>query len=133
MKITTTYNSDYEYTSSTEEGQKVKIDMKDKGKTDMSPMQLVLSALSGCVAVEVALMIQKRRKKLVDLRIEAEGTRRNETPKGFTDIHLKFILVSPDATVEELEKVTKLGLENYCSVGNSLKANVTFDCAIERP
>lgn len=130
MKINTNYISDYEYVSKTDEGQQVKIDMKDTGKTDMSPMQLILSALTGCVAVEVALMMKKRRKTVTDLHIEANGKRRDTDPKSFTDIHLSFTLTSPDAKVEELEKVTKLGLENYCSVGSSLNANITFECKV---
>lgn len=129
---TTRYVSDYEYEATNSQGLKVKIDMKDQGKADQSPMELVLSALSGCVAVEVALMIQKRRKTLVDFVIEAEGTRRDEAPKYYTDIHLKFILTSPDANQEELEKVTKLSLEKYCSVASSLKANITFSTEIVR-
>ncbi|MBL3655495.1 OsmC family protein [Fulvivirga sediminis] len=134
MKITTKYISDYEYEASTEEGQKVKIDMKDSGKTDQSPMQLVLSALTGCIAVEIALVIKKRRKTLIDLIIEAEGTRREEAPKYFTNIHLLFTLVSPDANNEELYKATKLSLEKYCSVASSLNADITFDTkVIEQP
>ncbi len=133
MKITTKYRSDYEYISNTEEGQSVRIDMKQQDKTDMSPMQLLLSALSGCIAVEVALMIQKRRKKLVDLNVEAEGMRKKDNPKAFTKIHLIFNLTSPDASVEELTKATKLGLENYCSVRSSLNAEVTFECHITKP
>jgi putative redox protein len=133
MEITTKYKSDYEYTSFTEEGQSVKIDMKDENKTDMGPMQLVLSALSGCIAVEVALMIQKKRRTLVDLIIKADAKRRETHPKSFTNIHLIFTLISPDATQDELEKVTKLGIEGYCSVRSSLNADITFECKIERP
>lgn len=107
--------------------------MKDSDKTDMSPMQLLLSALTACVAVEVALMLKKRRKTVADLDIEAEGTRNDKDPKYFTAIHLKFILTSPDAKVEELEKVAKLGLDNYCSVGSSLKADITLSCEMVRP
>jgi putative redox protein len=132
MKITTHYNSDYEYTSVTEEGHSVQIDMKSENKTNQSPMQLLLSALAGCAVVEVALMIQKKRRKLVDLKVELEGKRREENPRSFTNIHLIFTLISPDATLEELEKVTKLGLENYCSVRSSLNAEVTFECKIVR-
>ena len=134
MKTTTTtkYISDYEYESTNSQGLKARIDMKDVGKVDQSPMELVLSALSGCVAVEVALMIQKRRKTLIDFSIEAEGTRRDEAPKYYTDIHLKFILTSPDANEEELQKVAKLSLEKYCSVASSLKANITFSTQILR-
>ena len=127
---TTKYVSDYEYESTAEKGQKVKIDMKAIGKHDQSPMELVLSALSGCLAVEVALMIQKRRKTLNDLEIKAEGTRRDEAPKYFTDIHLRFILTSPDANNEELEKVVKLSLEKYCSVASSLKTDITFSTEV---
>lgn len=131
-KTTTRYISDYEYESSNEKGNKVIIDMKDVGKTHQSPMELVLSALSGCLAVEVALTVQKRRKTLVDLVIEADGKRRDEAPKFYTDIHLKFILTSPDATNEELEKLTKLSLEKYCSVASSLNANITFSTEVVR-
>lgn len=129
---TTKYISDYEYESTAEKGQKVKIDMKAIGKEHQSPMELVLSALSGCVAVEVALMIQKRRKTLHGLEIKAEGNRQDVAPKFFTDIHLKFILHSPDANDEELGKVVKLGLEKYCSVASSLKANITWSTEVQR-
>ncbi len=132
MKITTHYKSDFEYTSVAEEGQSVKIDMKSENKTDLSPVQLLLSALAGCAAVEVALMIQKKRRKLIDLRIETEGTRRETNPRSFTKIHMTIILVSPDATLEELEKVAKLGIESYCSVRSSLNSEVTYECKIER-
>lgn len=132
MKITTKYISDYEYLSSTEEEQTVKIDMKTSDKNDMSPMQLVLSALSGCVAVEVALMMKKRRKTVENLEIKAQGTRKEGAPRSFTDIHLTFILTSPDAKAEELEKIAGLGLQSYCSVADSLKANITFDCKVVR-
>ncbi|MEL7004320.1 MAG: OsmC family protein [Bacteroidota bacterium] len=132
MKITTNYLSDFEYQSTAETGETLKIDMKPEGKTEMAPMQMVLSALSGCIAVEVALMIQKKRRTLIDLVIEAEGKRRDQEPKSFTDLHLKFILTSPDATEDELNKVAKLGLDKYCSVADSLKPEISFECEIRR-
>ena len=131
MKITTTYLSDFEYKAVAETGESLVIDMKPEGKTEMAPMQMVLSALSGCIAVEISLMIQKKRRTLNNLIIEANGTRREEAPRSFTDFHLKFILISPDATVEELQKVAQLGLEKYCSVADSLKANISFDCEVK--
>lgn len=134
MKTTTLtkYKSDYEYESTNAAGVKANIDMRAQGKEHQSPMEILLSALSSCVAVEVALMIQKRKKTLSDLTIEAIGTRQEETPKYYTDIHLKFVLTSPDANEEELEKVTRLSLEKYCSVASSLKANVTFSSEVTR-
>lgn len=132
MKITTKYLTDHEYEAFNEAGNKVFIDMKDEGKTGQSPMEMILSALCGCVAVEVAQMIQKRRKQVADLTITAEGTRKDDHPRGFTNIAMKFTLKSADANKEELDKVTKLSLEKYCSVAESLKADITFETAIER-
>lgn len=132
MRITTNYVSDYEYKAVAETGESLLIDMKPEGKTNMAPMQMVLSALSGCIAVEVALMIQKKRRTLNNLVIEANGERNDTEPKRFTDIHLKFILTSPDATEEELRKVAQLGLDKYCSVASSLNPEITFDCEIKR-
>lgn len=132
MKITTQYLSDYEYKSTTENNQSVNIDMKSESKEHQSPMELVLSALSGCIAVEIALMIPKRRKTLTDLKIEANGKRKDTDPKGFTDIELHFILTSPDAQIEELEKAAALALEKYCSVADSLKASITQKCSVIR-
>ncbi|MTI22604.1 OsmC family peroxiredoxin [Fulvivirga sp. RKSG066] len=132
MKITTKYITDHEYNSFNEQGNKVFIDMKDENKTGQSPMEMILSALSGCVAVEVSQMIQKRRKELKDLTVEAYGVRKADHPRGFTHITLKFILTSPDANIEELDKVTKLSLEKYCSVAESLKAEIKFETEIVR-
>lgn len=131
--ITTQYISDHEYDSFNDKGNKVFIDMKDKDKTGQSPMELILSALNGCVAVEVAQMIQKRRKTLTDFKIETSGQRKEDHPRGYTKIEMKFILTSPDAKLEELEKVTRLSLEKYCSVAESLKADISFTAEIIRP
>ena len=132
MKITTKYLSDHEYEAFNASGNNVFIDMKDEGKTGQSPMEMILSALCGCVAVEVAQMIKKRRKHVGDLTITAEGIRKEDHPRGFTQIKIIFTLKSSDANNEELEKVTRLSLEKYCSVAESLKADISFETNIER-
>jgi putative redox protein len=131
--IVTNYITDYRYTSTNDAGHTTEIDMRTGDKTHLGPMEMVLSALSGCVAVEVAIMVKKRRKTLVDLQIKAEGTRRETPPRSYTDITLTFILTSPDATLEELTKIATLSLEKYCSVADSLKAPIALNCEIVRP
>lgn len=133
MRITTYYKSDNEFLAESEAGHQTLIDTSNQDKSHMGPMELVLSALCGCVAVEIASMIKKRRKRLDDLKILGDANRRTTAPKSFTDIHLTFILTSPDATVEELTKVATLSLEKYCSVADSLKVDITLSCEVERP
>lgn len=134
MKITTRYFEDEVFTSQNENNNTATIDMrKAEVKQNLSPVELVLAALSSCVAVEVVSMIKKRRKTVSDLIITAEGDRRTDPPKALTDIRLKFTLVSPDANNDELYKVTQLSLESYCSVKSSLTAPVSFTTEVVRP
>jgi putative redox protein len=127
LKTVTRFISDYEYESSNESGNVVKIDMYPREKKKhQSPMELVLSAIAGCAAVDVVQMLKKKRKTVVDLIIETEGNRRNEIPKAFTDITLKFILTSPDTTDVDFYKVVKLAVDKYCSVSESLKGKVNI-------
>ena len=129
----TKFVSDYVYESVNENGNVVTIDMRQEEKEGQSPMELVLSAVSGCVAVDIVLMLKKKRKTVVDFAVETEGQRRDEHPRAFTKIHSKYILTSPDTSEEEFYKVAKLALEKYCSVASSLKVEPTFSIEIKAP
>lgn len=134
MKITTRYFDDEVFNSENENGNTITVDMRNaEEKSSFSPVEMVLSALSSCVAVEVVSMIKKRRKTLADLIVTTDAKRRETHPRAITEATLHFILVSPDANDDELYKIIKLALENYCSVGSSLKAIVSFTSRVERP
>lgn len=133
MKITTRMIEDEVFAAVNDMGNEVKIDTrKVEEKKDQSPVELVLSALGACGAVDIVVMLKKRKKTISEFVIETEGTRQEDTPKYFTRIHCHYILTSPDATVEELNKVAQLSLEKYCSVASSLKAEITFSAEVKR-
>lgn len=135
MKITTHYISDYYFESENESGNRIGIDMlPPEEKNHFSPMQLVLAAVGGCAAVDLVGMIKKRRRIVSALRVETEGQRREEIPRRFEAIHLRFVLTSPDAGEEELGKLVTLAVEKYCSVSASLApdANLSYSWAVER-
>lgn len=134
MKITTRMIDDHQFASSNEAGNTVNIDMrKASEKTGQSPVELLQSALAACAGVEVVGMIKKRKKGVNALRVEVTSVRNEETPRWLKEIHCRYILTSPDATEDELEKVTRLATEKYCSVASSLKSAITFSVEIERP
>lgn len=125
--------SDHEYESVNATGNAVGIDMyTDDKKNHQSPMELLLSALAGCSAIDTVLMMKKKRRSVAEFRIEAEGERHDGIPAFYTSIHMKFTLVSPDATPEEFEKVVKLAVEKYCSVASSLKPQINFSTVLLR-
>lgn len=133
MKIVTRMLEDEVYEAVNENGNTVQIDMRQNElRKNQNPVEMVLSALAACGAVDIVLMLKKRRKTIREFVIETVGTRREETPKGFTKIHCSYIITSPDVTKEELDKVAQLSLEKYCSVAYSLKAEITFSSVVKQ-
>ncbi|MFC3414380.1 OsmC family protein [Algoriphagus hitonicola] len=131
--VTVRMKADYEYEAVNQQGNKVQIDMYDApDKRAQSPMDLLLSALGGCASVDAVLMMKKKRKEILDFYVEVEGIRNEGIPAFYTDIHLKFILVSPNANEEEFAKVVALSVEKYCSVSSSLKSRVTFSSEVKK-
>ena len=134
MKITTTMLADELFQSVNENGHAVTIDTrKREEKVQQSPVELLLSAVAACGAVDIVVMLKKRKKTIQKFIIETEGTRQEETPHYFTKIHCTYQITSPDVTVEELHKAAALSLEKYCSVASSLKAEITFSAEVIRP
>jgi putative redox protein len=134
MKVITRMLEDEVYQSTAPGGQQVTIDMREQSlKKDQSPVELLLSALNACGAVDIVIMLKKRKKTVLSFAIETEGTRRDQPPRSFTDIHCTYKIVSPDVSEEELNKTARLSLEKYCSVADSLKARITFSVEVTRP
>ena len=133
MKTVTRMIDDEVYEAVNENGNNIMIDMrKVEERQSQSPTELLLSALAGCGAVDIVLMLKKRRRAVKGLVIETTGTRREEEPRYFTAIHCHFLLTSPDATEEEMNKIVQLALEKYCSVASSLKSKITFSAVVNK-
>ncbi len=134
MKITTTMLDDELYEASTPRQQKIRIDMRPDGiKEGQSPAELLLSALAGCAAVDIVLMLKKRKKTINHFEIITDGIRHETHPRFFTRIHSHYRVTSPDVEEEELHKVSGLSLQKYCSVGGSLKSELTYSVEVIRP
>jgi putative redox protein len=132
--VTVRMKADYEYEATNQQGNLVNIDMYDApNKRAQSPMDLLLSALGGCSAVDAVQMMKKKRRNIEDFYIEVEGDRNDGIPAFYTEINLHFVLVSGDATPEEFAKVVALSVDKYCSVASSLKSKITYTSEVQRP
>jgi len=131
--VTVRMKTDLSYESTNPQGNRVDIDMQDPElKQAQSPMELLLSALGGCASVDAVLMMKKKRREVLDFFVEVEGVRNDGVPGYYTEIALHFVLVSPDATAEEFEKVVALSVDKYCSVASSLKSSISYTSEIRR-
>lgn len=133
MKITARMLEDEVYEAQNELGHKVTMDMREASQRQhQSPPELLLSSLAGCGAVDIVIMLKKRRKTIHNFSIETVGVRRDEQPRKFLEIHCKYIVTSPDVEADEFEKFAKLSLEKYCTVAATLNSKITFTTEIKR-
>ena len=136
MKSTLKYISEKQWEATNDSGNTVSIDMLDpEEKNSQSPMQLVLSAVASCAAVDIVSMIKKRRKTFMDLSAETTANRAENHPRKFTDIHVQYKITSPDLTEKEAERIVGLAVSSYCSVASSLDPAIklTHGFEINRP
>ena len=96
------------------------------------PMEMVLIGLGGCTAMDVLSILKKQRQQVTDFTIELEAQRREEPPKVFTEIHLRYIIKGRDLKDTHVKRAVELSAEKYCSVSAMLEktAKITHDYEI---
>jgi putative redox protein len=88
-------------------------------------MQVLAYAVMGCMAMDVAHVLQKGHHDLRTLQVTFEATRAPHPPKRFTAIHLHFAVTGP-VPDEAVDRAIQLSRSTYCSVSNSLREDIDF-------
>jgi len=96
----------------------------------VGPMQAVLMAAAGCSTIDIVMILEKMRQPLEDIDVEVEGTRREEIPRTYTDIHLHYILKG-DLKEKKVEQAINSSLEKYCSVSLMLEKAAKITSSFE--
>lgn len=87
------------------------------------PMELLLMGIVGCTGIDIATILERMRVNAESLQIEASGTRREEHPKGYTEIHLTY-QIEGDVPPAKAWRAIRLSEEKYCSAIASVSATV---------
>ncbi len=98
----------------------------------MRPMQMLLSAMGTCSAIDVISILKKQRQPLKDIEVSVNGKRaEGQIPAVFTDIHLHYRLFG-NLNEEKARHAVELSVEKYCSVSKMLEktARITWDVEI---
>jgi putative redox protein len=99
----------------------------------MRPMELLLSAVASCGAMDVVhILVNKQKQPLEHLRVEIEGTRADAVPAPFTKMHVVFVARGA-VDAHKLERAVALSVEKYCSVSKTLAPDValTWEARLE--
>jgi len=96
------------------------------------PMEMLLMGLGGCTAMDVLNILKKQRQNVTDCVIDVDGSRREEHPKIFTEIHIHYIITGRDLNEKLVKKAVDLSADVYCSASAILgkTAKITHDYEI---
>lgn len=126
MKVQTKWLGKRRFTSVGKSGYEIVMDATEawggesKGN---SPMELLLMGLCGCTGIDITMILDQMRQTIDELEIDAEGTRREEYPQGFTQIDVTYRL-NGDIDAAKVWRAIRLAEEKYCAVTASLRATV---------
>ena len=87
-------------------------------------LELLLLSLAACSATSIVAMLRRMKKTVTAFRVNASGIRREQHPTSFERIQLEFVLTSPDAAFEDLQRVVQMSEASFCPVWAMLKGNV---------
>ena len=88
----------------------------------LRPMQLLLTGLAGCTAMDIVSILKKKRLDLEKFRVEVRGMRCVEHPRVYTEIEVEYKFWGGHLDARSIEQAIRLSEEKYCSAGAMLGA-----------
>lgn len=108
-------------------GHTVRIDARIEGggaDSGPRPKELVLSALTGCTAMDVISILRKMRQPVNALRVRAEAEETDTHPKVFRAIDLIYEVDGEGCDPERVAHAVALSEWRYCGVSAMLRPAV---------
>ena len=115
------YAGDEFFIGTTPSGQAITMDAKGDRKSAPTPLEMLLVAVAACTAFDVASILEKKRQKITDYKVEIEGARREEYPRAFTKFHIHHIVQGYDVSEQAVAQAIELSDTKYCSVAATVR------------
>ncbi|WP_208558959.1 OsmC family protein [Marinilactibacillus kalidii] len=128
MNVSTEWEGNLAFNMKNSNGKELKMDAGEAAGgsgSGVSPMEAVLGGLAGCMGIDMYMILKPYQDKLERIEIETDGERNEEPPKYFKKIHIT-LHVDGDVPASRVWRAIKLSDEKYCSVANSLKAELSY-------
>ena len=108
----------------------VEMTLDSAGVAGPSPVQALAFAMAGCMAMDVAHILQKGRHAFTALHAELTAERAQEDPHRITNIALHFAVTGavPEGAVQ---RAIDLSRDKYCSVWHSMRQDIELNVTHE--
>jgi len=87
-----------------------------------SPMELMLLSAGSCACIDLVMILEKARQKVVDVWVDIGGDRREEMPHYYTEIEMHFVVKGVDVKEQYVKRAISLAMSKYCSASAQLAA-----------
>ena len=90
------------------------------GGDDVSPAQMVLLGLAGCMGMDTVYVLRKKRLELESVEVTVIGHQPDDYPRPFTDVEIHFAISGKNLSEKAVDRAISLSREKYCVVGQTL-------------
>lgn len=87
-----------------------------------SPMELMLLSTGTCACIDLVMILEKARQKVIDVWVEIGGERREELPRYYTDVELHFVVKGVGVKEQYVKRAISLAMSKYCSASAQMAA-----------
>lgn len=101
------------------------------GKSGPGPVDMLLSALATCSAIDVVEIMKKRRTPVSSLEVEVIGARVDSVPRRLDAVTLVFRMAGDGIDREQALRAIELSVTKYCSVRDSLDPSIDIKWVLE--
>lgn len=106
---------DLQYIGTDSKGNTIKM-----GGDDISPAQMVLLGLAGCMGMDTVYVLRKKRLEVASVEVTVIGQQPDDYPKPFGPVEIEFTISGNGLTEKAVERAISLSREKYCVVGQTL-------------
>lgn len=132
MEATLKWTEGWQFVGRAGDGPAIVIDSHDGGGGP-TPMELVLMGIAGCTAIDIVVVLEKKRIPFDAFEVHISGERADEHPKRYTAVHVEYVLKGRDIKPKAVERAIELSETKYCSAIASINAEVTSSYKIIEP
>jgi len=97
------------------------------------PMDTLLLALAGCMAIDVQVVLEGSRVPLDGLEVDVVGERASSHPRRYEKIRLVYRVQGPrEEHQDKVDRAISMSRERLCSVLHTLRPDLELDIEVLR-
>lgn len=95
------------------------------------PMELILTGLIGCTAMDVISILKKKRQDVTNFRVTADAEQAEGHPHVFTIVRIHYIVEGHNIDSKAVERALELSETRYCPAQAMLSETVPMELTYE--